>query len=234
MQISSRLLMMDRRSAVVGGVSILGADLVAPQSALATDVGEAIRQGATNLPGLGPTDVFYPTTFQGRWRAVRDTVVGENLSPMEYEMRFIASSRFNAVVADRCYNQAALETALYNQPVRICEWTQSNPNDLRVTLYSGEIKEVKITKRAYEATGDTVFSSEFARITSQKQPNGFPVVGAVRTLTKWKVVNADVLEGLEIIYDMGSVGDPLAGSLTTKDPQVVSKYRLHLERLRSS
>lgn len=215
----------DRRTVASIGIATAVGGFVKEAEA-AADAGETIRRGAANIPGYGPTDVFYPGLFQGKWKVVRD-VVGEQT--VEYDMRFIQSIESNAVVADRGYNQAALEKALSKAATRSYEWVETNPNDLRLVLDDGSRKEIKVTKRASERTEDTVSSSEFQRITTE-DARGIPNIAARRTLTKWKVVSNASVEGLEIVYDMGG-GDPLAGATANGGPQVISKSRLHLERI---
>lgn len=220
-------MMVDRRRAVTAVIGGTASSFPALAFAQQQDVGESIRRGAANLPGYGPTDVFYPPSFQGRWKVTREEVVQDKT--VEYEMRFISSIESNAVVADRGSNQAALEKALSGSSVRSYEWLETNPNDLRLVFEDGLRKDIKTTKRASEKTEDTVSSSEFQRITIDR---GIPVIEARRTLCKWKVVNESTIEGLEIVYDMGG-GDPLAGgaSSSSAGPQLIAKSRLHLSRL---
>ena len=67
---------------------------------------EAVRRSAANIPGYGQTDVFYPQTFLGNWKAVREILpttaggTGSGLT-LEYPIRFIRSIEDNAGVADR-------------------------------------------------------------------------------------------------------------------------------------
>jgi hypothetical protein len=148
---------------------------------------------------------------------------------ISYEVRFIKPIEDTAVVADRGFNEASLENAL-NHEARSYEWSESNPNDLRLVFADGTRKEVKVTKRATERTEDTVSSSEFQRITTENS-RGIPLILAHRVLTKWKVVNEGVIEGIEIVYDIGgALGDPLAATAKSSTPRVISKSRLSLRR----
>jgi hypothetical protein len=224
-----------RRTAVACSIGCLASTAVVGTAcvdrAIAADAGESIRRGAANIPGYGPTDVFYPELFQGKWKVIRDVVVeGQTTSSLEYDMRFIQSIESNAVVADRGYNQAALERAQSpSATIRSYEWVETNPNDLRLVWEDGSRKEIKVTKRASERTEDTVSCSEFQRITTE-DARGIPIIVARRTLTKWKIVSDSSIEGLEIVYDMGG-GDPLAGATASAGPQVLAKSRLHLQRI---
>ena len=209
------------------------------------DAGETIRRGASNLPGYGPADVYFPQIFKGKWNVVEEeTVHGRT---MEYEMRFIPSMD-NLVVADRGFNEAARQKAKMSDNnnadnntittggVRSYEWTETNPNDLRLTLEDGSRQEIKVTKRRTEneqESQDFVSSSEFRRITTEDAVLRIPVISAQRVLTKWRVVTDSHVEGLEIVYDMSVGGiDPLTGPApSSSGPQVISKSRLHLTRV---
>jgi hypothetical protein len=154
---------------------------------------------------------------------------------LSYPFRFIQSIEDDAVVADRGFNQAELEQAILQTVmgnttrVRSYEWVQTNPNDLRLVLADGKRKEIKVTKRATERTENTVSSSEFQRITQEDQ-GGIPYISARRVITKWKVVDDNTLEGLEVIYDLGG-GDPMAMSVATgANPTLLSKSRMVLKR----
>jgi hypothetical protein len=233
-------------------VVVVAGALVSPfpvAAAAANPVGEAIRRGASSIPGYGPPDVVYPAGFVGRWAVTRQTndVASETTRTVSYDMRFLpttssegaAATTAAAAIQDRGYNLVK-ETAAANKnnPVRSYEWTETNPNDLRLVLNDGTGMEIKVTKRSTETTTTTdavVTSSEFARITTDR--GTIPVIEARRTLQKWKVVSANVVEGLEIVYDVGGkLGDPMAMSIITSSsenagPRVISKSRLHLERI---
>ena len=115
------------------------------------------------------------------------------------------------------------------------------PNDLLIQLSDGTTETIKVTKRAAECNRDTAQSSEFLRVVVDRG-GGVPKIMARRVLTKWKAIVSTAndtsieptraLEALEIVYDMGSQGDPLSYSMGNKigEPVVVSKSRLFLER----
>ena len=235
------------------------------------DAGEAIRRGAANIPGYGSSDVFYPESFRGSWKVTRDVQFPSAASASDappptlrltYPMRFIRSIEDDAVVADRGYNQAELEAALArrgsssspspestasssspSQVVLSYDWAANNPNVVRVALADGTKKEIKVTKRATERTGDTVSSSEFQRITQEDTrqlaaggPGAVPQISARRVVSKWKRVDDSTLEGIEIVYAVGAGGDPLSTSLPGQPqsggagPTILSKSRLYLVR----
>lgn len=242
---------------------------LAPQKAdAAVDPGEAIRRGAANIPGYGQSDVYYPESFAGSWKMTRDvefpssssaSPLNSNAPPpvlrLTYPVRFLQSIEDGAVVADRGYNQAELEAALAQRQrrsasepssslppaVQSYDWAANNPNVLRVALTDGTRKEIKVTKRATERTGDTVSSSEFQRITQEDTremggPGGIPQITARRVVSKWKTIDESTLEGIEIVYAVGGGGDPLSTSLAGPSsnnnaaPTILSKSRIYLVR----
>ncbi len=115
---------------IASSVSLL--PLVRPSTSNAAQTaGEAVRRSAANIPGYGQPDVFYPSSFAGKWRATRvivssDDVIFDKLSiPMPltlfYDVRFITAdgdgNNSNAkegekVIADRQFNEASYYNAL--------------------------------------------------------------------------------------------------------------------------
>jgi len=212
---------------LASSISCLGPPLEAKASPL------VLRSSAANMPGYGPPDVLFPNRWVGSWNVNREIVAEEGSEPIrvQYNMRFISSDLVpDSVIADRGSNQVSLEESLSKvRSVRSCKWEADNPNVLRLEYTSGERKEVKVTKRSTETTDDTVSSSEFQRVT-QDDGRGIPTVTARRVLTKWKEVNPERIEGLEIVYDMGMGGDPLAAAPGNSKPVLLSKSRLTLQR----
>lgn len=216
----------------------------------AANPAEAVRRGAANIPGYGQTDVFYPQSFLGNWKAVREILPANSGSgsgaglTLEYPIRFLPSIEDNAVVADRGWNQANLEKSIRQLAVGKSndnndandallpsyQWTETNPNDLRLSFADGSRKDIKVTKRATEKTDETVFSSEFQRVT-QDDARGIPIITARRIMSKWKVVDSSTIEGIEVVYDVGG-GDPMSGPTgASEQNKVLSKSRLQLQRL---
>jgi hypothetical protein len=215
--------------------------------------GEAIRRGASNIPGYGPSDVLYPASFVGRWAVTRQTKTEESSEKtISYDMRFVPTKSSDgataAAIQDRGYNLVQQTTAVdpnQSNPVQSYTWTENNPNDLLLVLNDGTRIDIKVTKRSMDTTRTTeddssavvVTSSEVARITTDR--GRIPIIEARRTLQKWKVVSDNVVEGLEIVYDVGggNLGDPMAmtivpsSSATKAGPRLISKSRLHLERI---
>ena len=230
---------MSRKQILVDGAVAASAWTTLPftcRAASPTSTSEAIRRSAANLPGYGQTDVFYPISFDGKWKVKRDIVASDIMDPaklpltLSYEMRFLRSIEDDAVVADRGFNEVALENSL-NHEVLSYEWSESNPNDLRLVFVDGTRKEIKVTKRATERTEDTVSCSEFQRLTTENA-RGIPIISAHRLLSKWKVVSDASIEGIEIVYDVGgTLGDPLAATAAPSKPRLISKSRLSLQRI---
>lgn len=204
------------------------------------DLGEAIRRSATKLPGYGPSDVFFPGRVGGTWKMTREVDFQDGKVPLRlaYSYRFIPSIEDAAVVADRGFNQAQLESTVMqlsggsnastNTPISY-EWQYTNPNDLRLTLSNGRTKEIKVTKRATDLLTDgLISSSEFQRVT-QEGPRGIPDVSARRVVTKWRIVNDSTMEGMEVIYSMPG-GDPMTAGTMSSAPSILSKSRLLLVR----
>lgn len=208
----------------------LPTSLLAPassQAASSTNAREAVRRAAAYIPGYGNTDVFYPKSWQGTWACQRTDAYGENQpgddKPYKYSMRFLLSIEDDAVVLDRGYAARSREQALTGTAPETVQWTSTNPNDLTTVRQDGVRREIKVTKRASERTGDAVNFSEFQRITIDKIGN-VPVIVARRVMQKWKQVDTNTLEALEIVYDMGRGDNPMM------EPKVSSKSRMRLTR----
>lgn len=227
-----------RRGAIRQTFAGIGAGLIATSyvqhaKAAPATAGEAVRRYSANLPGYGPTDVFYPSSWKGSWTMRREVVSNDNPSAkvFEYPVRFLQSVQEDVVVADRGFNEASLETVLRDSDaVQSVVWTVTNPNDRRLVFTDGKRKDIKVTKRATELTATTVVSSEFQRV-SQDDARGIPVISARRVLTKWKMDDDGLIEALELVYDLGG-GDPLASTISTnsgQQPKLLSKSRLRLE-----
>ena len=138
-----------------------------------TSVGEALRRTAANIPGYGPTDVFYPLNWQGTWTLRREDILTNRTIPETfiYPVRFIQSVDKDTVIADRTFNERNFWETVHKgdrigNVVQSIQWTETNPNDLNILFTNGFKRNVKVTKRASELTNTTVSSSEFQRISS--------------------------------------------------------------------
>ena len=199
---------------------------------------EAVRRTAAGIPGYGQPDVYYPTSYLGRWKATKTIVVSDNPYlnaklpiALNYEIRFISvdgDSKEEAenavggkVVADRAFNEQSYYEAFRNAvssngrgppALRSAVWVPTNPNVLTSTYDDGTSQEIKVTKRAatLEQDGEgTVSSSEYRRI-SDVGMNGIPILSASRSLTKWRSDGSSI-EAIEVVYADGVMGDPMGG-----------------------
>ena len=210
--------------------------------------GESLRRSASNLPGYGPTDVFYPLNWQGTWTLRREDQITNSTTPeiSTYPIRFIQSIDKDSVIADRTFNELNYwETVRKGNRtgniVQSIQWTETNPNDLNIIFTNGVKRNVKVTKRASDRTDTTVSSSEFQRILEDQSAmdgNTVPKLASRRSLTKWKMVADNHIEGIEIVYDMNIEGDAdrinLSSSLPSNEklfqPKLISKSRFRLDR----
>eukprot|EP00978_Attheya_sp_CCMP212_P016936 scaffold44773_cov45-Attheya_sp.AAC.3 len=186
----------------------------------AQTVGEAVRKSASNIPGYGSPDVYFPSSFSGKWMAQRTILSSDDslLAPLlpitlTYEIRFISVDDVgNKVIADRGFNEASYQAAVNSilgektsLVVQSFDWSSSNPNVLTVSYADGSSKETKVTKRAAsieeeeESGMQMVSCSEFRR-ESVVGERGIPSLSATRLLAKWKTTpgNPDLKEGIEI------------------------------------
>ena len=198
-----------------------------------TSAGEAIRQSAANLPGYGKPDVYYPPIFEGTFQLTR---ISDSGNFVVFTSRFILEDN-GKVIADRGFNQANfLKTMSNAKPVRSVSWEALNPNVLTTTFGDGSVQEIKVTKRAYDMESPTtMFTSEYRRVTNVDGARGIPAISGERVLTKWiwDPEQPNRIDGLEIVYSDGVMGDPMAaGPSTGQASKTSTKSRLVLERLK--
>lgn len=168
-----RVLMTSSSSVAAGFVAAALPPISMAHAATPTTPGEAIRRSAANLPGLGPSDLFYPRDWQGSWKVTRNLLVPSNIVLPEYTIRFLPSIEDDKVILDRGFSQAQLETAIENfkeqqqslftesqsppqqesssssSVVQSYQWVETNPNDLRLVFTNGGgLKDIKVTKRS--------------------------------------------------------------------------------------
>jgi hypothetical protein len=161
------------------------------------------------------------------------------------------NSNINSSNSNNNENESTLTTTTPSIPsIRNVSWSPSNPNVLTTNYINGSSKEVKVTKRAAEldVTNGIISSSEYRRVTTVSGSSGggmgIPSISASRVLSKWKFSNSDgggvgmgdgiVIEGIEIVYSDGVLGDPMAAAVGGKgqqqQQQLSSKCRLRLQR----
>jgi len=268
-----------RREILSKGISGGLLTLVSNNANAAQTQTEAIRNAASKLPGYGSPDIFYPSSFVGKWKTTRvisvsdDPILSQFSLPLtvEYTMRFVSVDGDNngqdaqRIVADRQYNEMSYYNAIRSivesgerqsrlPSIRNVQWSAFNPNVCTTYYDDGSSKEVKVTKRATEitrsnsststtstdSTQDMLFvsSSEYRRITTDKQVGGIPVIQASRLQSKWRTSNQEVAEGIEVVYtDANVMGDPMmagiGGSGPSNQPRLTSKSFYKLERMSS-
>ena len=105
-----------------------------PQNAVAAQTaGEAIRRSAANIPGYGQPDIFFPSSFIGKWKATRTIVASDDpyISQLAipiaitHDVRFITvdgdgggagagagSGSDDKVISDRKFNEASYYNAI--------------------------------------------------------------------------------------------------------------------------
>jgi len=184
---------------------------------------------------------------------------------INYEMRFISvdgdvgdpteNGIGGKVVADRAFNEKSYYDAIRNAvssdksdsrrippQLQSAVWDPSNPNVLTSVYADGTSQEIKVTKRAATLGQDgegTVSSSEYRRI-SDIGTRGIPVLSASRVLSKWRSDTNErgvtiALEGIEIVYADGVMGDPMGGGAVGAAKGgasvVSSKSRVRLDKI---
>jgi hypothetical protein len=185
--------------------TIMGTSLVTNRPAQCANLnGDTLREtiavAASQLPGYGSPDIFYPEVFEGGWDCSRelissiikdeyrdtflDDVAQENAlltnRLLHYRVRFILQHEH--IVLDRAFGAKNFEAAKsstlaalsshHDEVVTNVAWEVDNPNLLTVGFADGRLREVKVTKRATDQPSVGSFgSSEYARI-AVVEPNG--------------------------------------------------------------
>ena len=246
--------MFDRRDLL--GVTVIAvlSGYLSPAKALAAapaTPAEAIRRFAANIPGYGPTDVFFPGNWIGQWRVQRQVSFdgnSENTLNLDYTTRFLPSVEDGTVVVDRGFTQANLEGAAtsFQSATPSYQWTYTNPNNLSLTWPDGRRKDIKVTQRAtdYHQVGEgRLWSSEVHRVAIDgggiSDSSSVPVVTARRVVIqyRWEPNNEDksvpkIVQAMEVIYDLGS-SDPLQSSRSggAGKNAILSKSRILMQKV---
>jgi hypothetical protein len=221
---------------------------------------ESVRRSAANIPGYGPTDVFFPQSWVGQWKVQRQVSFGEinknnsddSSSPFitlkDYTVRFVTSVEDGKVVADRGYNQANLEAVVTHERPPSYEWMSSNPNDLHLIWPDGYRKDIKVTQRATDTTRiaqGRLWSSEVQRVTTDNGKQNIPSIPSIaarRVVTQYRweppttndpLSSINVVQALETIYDLGGNNDPLQTGPTTLSNtyKILSKSRIVMQKV---
>ena len=157
--------------------------------------GEAVRRSAANIPGYGQPDIYFPSSFIGKWSASRvivasdDPLISQLLLPatINYDVRFITvdgdtkSDGNQKIIADRQFNEASFYNAIRAEltgkdganssttpSLQSITWSPFNPNVCTSNYSNGSLKEIKVTKRASEldSASGIISSSEYRRVTT--------------------------------------------------------------------
>jgi hypothetical protein len=138
--------------ALIAGVAVGGTVFLLPRASKAQEsssLKEDVAQIASNLPGFGKPDIYYPQSWAGQWKATK--AFGSISSAASQLPQFYQSAapkrevQFNMsfipykdkIVIDRSQATAAEISAMNADSPSIGFWTPSNPNVLRVTLANG-------------------------------------------------------------------------------------------------
>lgn len=220
--------------------------------ARASSIRQDIASTAAKIPGFGPSNIVYPNYFEGVWnvdKEISEYVVkdpkfqadldlinasqsfqGQRLS---YKEKYLAYNQ--QIIQDRLFSSSSYYKALLKEPYILAAWDISNPNLLTVSRTSGQITEIKVTKRSIEtppkdAKSFAVGFSEYARIAQVEGSLqfGVPKLYGLRTLVRIKrdAEDASVLQGVERIYLYA--GDTLD---LAADPLVTVKSRFTMTRV---
>ena len=233
--------------------SATAATLWAPTAPAKADVpAGSLRKAASNIPGLGPPDVLFPTIpFKGRFRVKR--TIASRTEPLgaaaaaaagllltspdaeSYETRFLSYGDGEHVVIDRAFEaESRARAGAYGPGFEAAKarWEPSNPNVCTLESSAGALLELKVTKRSFETPGPGGFgSSEYSRVAvAQGGVAAVPQILARRLQTRYRwEPSASIIEALEIqnVYDPQATG---FADLNGAQPVAVIKSRLTLER----
>ena len=154
---------------------------------------EYIAKGASYLPGMGETDIYYPNSFLGTWRTemeITDIIDAmpqrsskipyanayfnklAQKTPIVYDTTF--KNYNNKVIIDRRATGKSFIAGLTGADIMSCEssWEASNPNVLTSSTTTnnnsnsgGSILETKVTKRSVEnLEAGQIGYSEYSRL----------------------------------------------------------------------
>ncbi|MFM7653718.1 MAG: DUF6816 family protein [Vulcanococcus sp.] len=161
------------------------------------------------LPRPGQRDLIYPDWFEGSWRAsLHDLSDGQ--ADVQVQLRFHADGR-GAVVGDRAGNAAAIGRALLGQSLLQVRDDPRNPNR-QIAELSGDrqLESTVVGRREEQADADTLLADE---LTLQVLHGpGDPRVSRVETLSRYRRVGPDRIDGEQWQASYGSPADGLAAS----------------------
>ena len=161
------------------------------------------------LPRPGQSDLIYPDWFAGEWRATLHDLSGSE-PDLQVSLRFVAN-RHGAVVGDRAGNAAAIGRALLGDSLLRVRDDPRNPNRQIADLSDDrQLESTVVGRREEEPDADTLLADE---LTLQVLHGpGDPRVSRVETLSRYRRVGADRIEGDQWQASYGSPADGLVAT----------------------
>ena len=195
------------------------------------NIREEIAKGAASIPGYGQPDIFYPNTFEGRWRTtltVNDVIINDvnSCSKLKEGLLYVKSfeakrnidfirsfvkrgdASGSSVVEDRAFSMKSLMEALTARDAQ-ASWEASNPNLLTFSSVIADeaiITEQRVTKRSIEALDEgQVGYSEYSRLAevSGNLLSAVPTIFGKRVLVRMKTNNPSAIVGVLRTYYYG-------------------------------
>ena len=161
------------------------------------------------LPRPGQSDLIYPGWFAGEWRATLHDLNGSE-PDLQVSLRFLPN-RQGAVVGDRAGNAAAIGRALLGDSLLRVRDDPRNPNRQIADLSDDrQLESTVVGRREEEPDANTLLADE---LTLQVLHGpGDPRVSRVETLSRYKRVGADRIEGDQWQASYGSPADGLVAT----------------------
>ena len=204
-------------------LSTISVALMLPNQQTHASTLSQVRNAASVLPGLGPPDVYYPSSWKGKW-ITEQTFTSVNITqdttriipyiqkkykdnePLIYT-RVYSSFDDSKVVLDRSLTTTSMWRSLLLDKAALCIWEYNNPNVATVQTSDGKLDEYKVMKRSIES-GDYFGSSEFYRIaeTITSLQYSVPKIYGCRILSRYREEEKDdngivsKISGLERMY----------------------------------
>ncbi|MFM7313989.1 MAG: DUF6816 family protein [Cyanobium sp.] len=161
------------------------------------------------LPRPGSRDLIYPDWFAGSWRATLQDLSGDG-PDVQVSLRFLPDGR-GAVVGDRAGNAAAIGRALLGEDLLRVQDDPHNPNR-QISTLSGErqLESTVVGRREEQPDAGTLLADE---LTLQVLHGpGDPRVSRVETLSRYRRVDADRIEGEQWQASYDSPAEGLAAA----------------------
>ena len=152
-------------------------------------------------------DLLYPAWFEGQWRATNHDPSGEQ-PDLHYVVRF-SKTAAGVVVGERAFNATAIGQALLGpQLLAVCD-DPRNPNRQLADLAGDQRLESTVVGRRSEQPQATVFLADELALQVLHGP-GDPRVSRVETLSRYRLVGPDHIDGEQWQASYGSPGEGLA------------------------